>query len=332
MDFKSIQKEINERNFKPIYLLHGEEPFYIDLLTKSILKNALEEHERDFNQSIYYGKDSDVLNIISDAKSYPMMAERRLVLVKEAQDLKGIELLENYCINTNPTTVLVLAYKYKKFDSRKKLFKEIQKNGLVFESEKVKEYQLEAWINSYLKESGYGISQKATSLLVDFLGNDLQKITNELDKLFLLLQKGTTINEIHIEENIGISKDYNVFELVNAIATRDFLKSMKIINYFDHNPKSGSIIPVVSQLYTFFYRLMRIHFLPNKSPDYIVKDLKVHPFVAKELLRFTANFSPKIISVNISILHEYDLKAKGINNSSFSDGDLMKEMIFKLLN
>lgn len=331
MDHKSIIQDIQQKRFKPVYLLHGEEPYYIDLISSAIREHALEEHERDFNQIIVYGKDSDVLSIISEAKGYPMMAARRLVIVREAQDLKEIEKLEAYCGDPNPTTVFVLLYKYGKFDSRKKIFKEISKNGLVFLSDKVKDYQLADWINGYLRTTDYSITPKASALLADFLGNDLSKITNELDKLALLLQKGTTINEVHIEENIGISKDYNVFELVNAIGNRDVPKAMRIVNYFSHNPKSGPLVMVITNIFTFYARLMRIHFMPNKAGDYVASQLKVHPFVAKELIHASKIYPPKMISRNISYLHEFDLKSKGVNNATFSDGDLMKELVFKLM-
>lgn len=331
MDSKSIIQQVRNKDFKPLYLLHGEEPYYIDMVSRAIIENALEEHERDFNQTILYGKDADVLTIISEAKGYPMMAERRLVVIREAQDLKDIDRLEEYCKTPNPTTVLVLDYKYKKFDSRKKLIKEIAKNGVVFASDKVKDYQLIDWINNYLKSTEYAITPKASALLADFLGNDLSKITNELDKLSLLLQKGTTINEVHIEENIGISKDYNVFELVNAIAIRDVPKAMKIVNYFEHNPKSGPLVMIISNVFNFFSRLMRIHFLPNKSNEAVAQALKIHPYATRELIQATKIYPPKKISGNVSILHEYDLKSKGVNNSSFSEGDLLKELIYKLM-
>lgn len=331
MDYKSIIQDIQQKRFKPLYLLHGEEPYYIDLISKAIRENALEEHERDFNQIIVYGKDSDVLSIISEAKGYPMMAERRLVFVREAQELKDIEKLESYCSAPNASTVFVLAYKYGKLDSRKKLFKEITKNGLVFLSDKIKEYQLTDWINAYLRTTEYSITPKASALLADFLGNDLSKITNELDKLSLLLQKGTTINEVHIEENIGISKDYNVFELVNAMAIRDVPKALRIVNYFSHNPKSAPLVMLVSNLFNFYVRLMRIHFMPNKAGDYVAAQLRVHPFVAKELTQATKIYPPKMISRNIAFLYEYDLKSKGVNNATFSESDLMKELVFKLM-
>jgi DNA polymerase-3 subunit delta len=331
MDHTKIIQEIQRKQFKPVYLLHGEEPFYIDLISKAILENALEDHEKDFNQTILYGKDSDFLTIVAEAKGYPMMAERRVVFVREAQDLKTIDELENYCSNPNPTTILVLAYKYKKIDSRKKLVKEISKNGEIFLSEKVRDYQLVDWITNYLKTTEYSITPKASILLADFLGNDLSKITNELDKLALLLEKGTTINEVHIEENIGISKDYNVFEMSNAVSKWDFVKAMQIATYFDHNPKVAPLTVVVSSLFSLFSRMMRTHFLPNKTPEAAAQYFKVHPFVAKEMIQATKIYDPKKISRNISILHEYDLKSKGINNSSFTEGELMKELIYKLM-
>lgn len=331
MDFKALLKEIEQKKFQPIYLLHGEEPYYIDLLAKAIQENVLEEHERDFNQTIVYGKDADLPALATEAQGFPMMSERRLVIIREAQDLKDIDFLERYAAQPNPSTVFVLAYKYKKFDSRKKLFKDISKVGIAFLSEKIKDYKLTEWISSYLQTKNYSITPKAATLLADFLGNDLSKITNELDKLSMLIQAGTTINEIHIEENIGISKDYNVFELVNAVTTRDVPKAFRIVHYFEHNPKSASILVVIPNIFATFMRIMRIHFMDNKSPDAIAATLKIHPFATKELIQATKIYPPKKISSNVAILHEYDLKSKGIDNSSFTHGELLRELIYKLM-
>ena len=331
MDHIRIIKDIEAKKFEKIYFLHGEEAYYIDQITDAIIANALEESERDFNQSILYGKDSDALSIISEAKGYPMMAERRLVVLKEAQDFKGIEDLTPYFEDPSEQTIFVVNYKYKKYDSRKKSLKAAAKNGIVFKSDKVPEYKLSDWISSFVKTEGFGITPKASILIAEFLGNDLSKISNELDKLKILVEKGTTINEVHIEENIGISKDYNVFELVNAIAVRDITKANMIVDYFDHNPKATSIIVVVSNLFNHFSKLMRIHFLQNKSKEAIAASLKVHPFVASQLLNSTKIYNPKKIAANIAILHEYDLKSKGIKNSSFTHGQLMKELIYRLM-
>ncbi|MCH2224563.1 MAG: DNA polymerase III subunit delta [Crocinitomicaceae bacterium] len=331
MDHGLIIKDIKAKNFQKIYFLHGEEPFFIDLITNAIIENALEEHERDFNQTVLYGKDSDALSIMSEAKGYPMMAERRLVILKEAQDFRGIEDLTPYFESPSDQTIFVINYKYKKYDSRKKSIKTAAKNGLVFKSEKVKDYKLADWISSHVKSMGFGISQKATMLLAEFLGSDLSKIVNELEKLNILVEKGTTINEVHIEENIGISKDYNVFELINAIAIRDVTKANKIVDYFNHNPKATSIIMVISSMFNHFSRLMKIHFIPNKSRESIAGTLRVHPFVAGELLTSSKIYNPKKIAANIAVLHEYDLKSKGIGNTSFTHGQLMKELVYRLM-
>ena len=331
MDHKAIIRSIKERNFERIYFLHGEEPFYIDLITNAIIEYALEENEKDFNQSIFYGKDSDVQAIIADAKGFPMMASRRVVIIKEAQDLKKIEELESYFNNASDQTVFVVNYKYKKFDSRKKVFKAASKNGIVFQSAKIPEYKLLDWINMFVKEKGFAIKPKAAMLLMEFLGNDLSKISNELEKLEILIEKGITINEEHIEENIGISKDYNSFELVNAIGIRDVSKANKIVDYFNHNPKATPLIVVISNLFNHFQKLMKIHFLENKSREGLASVLRVPPFVVGELQKSARIYNPKKIAANIAILHEYDLKAKGIGNASAKDGELLKEMIYRLM-
>lgn len=332
MDHKLIIKDIKAKKIENIYFLHGEEPFFIDEITKAITENALEESERDFNQVIVYGKDVEPLSLLSELKNYPMMAARKLVILKEAQDFKLIDAIESYFEAPSDTTIFVVNYKYKAFDSRKKLLKAATKNGIVFKSDKVKDYQLNEWIQSYVKSEGFGISSKACMLLAEFLGNDLSRIVNEVDKLAILLEKGTTISDIHIEENIGISKDYNVFELTNALAVRDIPKAFKIVDYFDHNPKAADIIIVIATVFKFYMQLMRIHFLPNKSKEAVATALKVHPFVAGSLINASKVFNPKKIAVNIAIIHEYDLKSKGVGNTgAFSQGDLMKEMVYRLL-
>lgn len=332
MDYKAIIKDIKNKQFKPVYALHGEEPFFIDAISDAILENCLEEHERDFNQTVFYGRDTDPMTVASEAKGFPMMSERRLVMVREAQDMKDIYALESYCANPNPSTVLVLCHKYKALDGKRKMVKELSNTGLVFKSEKVRDYQLNDWIAGYVKGIGYDITSKAASLLNEFLGNDLGRIVNELEKLSIILEKGTRISDIHIEENIGISKDYNNFELTNAIAARDTLKVFQIAHYFERNPKDHSIIAIISSLFGFYSNLMRIHFLPNKSPDAVASALRVHPFVAKQLMQAANVYPPKVLANNVAVLHEYDLKAKGVGNASFSDGELMREMLFKLMN
>ena len=331
MDHKLLLKEIRNKKFEKIYFLHGEEPYFIDVLTKAIQDNALEESERDFNQSILYGKDAEVLSLISELKSYPMMAERRLVILKEAQYFKAIEQLESYLENPANSTIFVICYKYKTFDARKKTLKNALKNGVVFKSEKVKEYQLAEWIQQYIKTTGYELTSKACMLLIESLGNDLGRIVKELEKLAVLIEKGTIINENHIEENIGISKDYNVFELTNAVANKDNLKALKIVDYFEHNPKAADLVFVISNLFKFFSQIMRIHFLPNKSREAVAQALGVHPFVAGELTNAKNKYDPRKIAANIALIHEYDLKLKGVGNTSATQGELMREMVYQLI-
>lgn len=332
MDHKLIIKNMKQHQFEKIYFLHGEEPFFIDAITDAIVENAMDDSERDFNQTIVYGKECEAGAIIADAKSYPMMGERRLVIIKEAQEFKDIDLLESYFNNPVDTTIFVICYKHKKFDTRKKLIKVAAANGLVFLSEKVRDYKLVDWISSYAKEVGYQITPKAAMLLAEFLGTDISRVVNELDKLSILIEKGTAINEVHIEENIGISKDYNFFELANAFAERDYLKASKIVNYFEKNPKMGPLIPVISNLFGYHTKLMRIHFAKDKSPAALASVLGVAPFLVAQYTKAAKIYNPKKLAENIAILQEYDLKSKGIDNSSSTDGELMKEMVYRLMN
>ncbi len=334
MDHKLVIKSIKQKQFEKIYFLHGEEPYYIDLICDAIEENAIDESEKDFNQSIIYGKDVVIPQLISEVKSFPMMGEKRLVIVKEAQNIEkdDFELLASLFENPVDTTIFVICYKYKKYDSRTKLLKDAAKNGLVFVTEKLKDYKVVDWINKYVAESGYQISQKASMLLAENLGTDIGKIINELEKLQILVEKGTVINEVHVEENIGISKDYNFFELSNAFADRDQVKANKIVDYFDKNPKAGSIIPVIGNLYAYHIKLMRLHFSPDKSQASLASTLKLAPFVVAQYTKAAKIYPPKKLAENIAILQEYDLMSKGVNNYSMSSGDLMKEMMFRLMN
>lgn len=332
MDYKALLKDIKNGSFQPLYVLHGEEPYFIDVLSDAIIENAVDESEKDFNLAVYYGRDMDVMTLMSEARSFPFMGTRKVVVIREAQDLKDLYELEKLLPNLVETNILVLCHKYKALDGKRKFTKDLAKYGVNFKSEKVKDYNLTEWISTYVRSEGYEITSKAAALLGEFLGNDLSRIVNELDKLAIVLEKGTKISDVHIEENIGISKDYNVFELVNAIAVRDSLKAMQIADYFEKNPKDHSIIVVIPSVFKLFTNMMRVHFAPNKSPDAIASSVGLHPFVAKELVRNSPNYPPKILARNVEILHNYDLKAKGVGNSSTSDGQLLKEMLVQILN
>ncbi|AEA42529.1 DNA polymerase III subunit delta [Fluviicola taffensis] len=332
MDYKALLKDIKNGDFKPLYVLHGEEPYFIDVLSDALIEHAVDESEKDFNLAIYYGRDIDALTLMSEARSFPFMGTRKVVVVREAQDLKDIYELEKLLPNLVESNILVICHKYKALDGKRKFTKELVKYGVNFKSEKVKEYNLTEWISTYVRTEGYEVTSKAAALLGEFLGNDLSRIVNELDKLAIVLEKGTKISDVHIEENIGISKDYNVFELVNAIAIRDTLKAFQIADYFEKNPKDHSIIVVIPSVFKLFTNMMRVHFAPTKTPEAIASSVGLHPFVAKELIRNSPNYPPKILARNVEILHNYDLKAKGVGNSSTSDGQLLKEMLVQILN
>ncbi|MFZ9586052.1 MAG: DNA polymerase III subunit delta [Crocinitomicaceae bacterium] len=331
MDHKLVLKDIRNKKFEKMYFLHGEEAYFIDAICDALIEHALEDHERDFNQTILYGKDAEVLSLISELKAYPMMSERRLVVLKEAQSFKNLDDLEAYADQPSESTIFVVCHKYKTFDARKKVLKSFAKNGLVFKSDKVREYHLADWISNHVKTIGYSINSKASMLLAEFLGTDLGRIVKELEKLAILLPPGTTIDETHIELNIGISKDYNVFEFVNAISARNTEKAFKIIQYFEYNPKAADITVIISNLFKFFSQIMRIHFLPNKSHEAIAQAVGVPPFVAGELLKAKNQYDPRKIAAVIELLHRFDLKSKGVGNASASQGELLKELTYQIL-
>lgn len=331
MEAKDIIAQFKSKETKPVYFLHGDEPFYIDQISDAAIEHVLEESERDFNLTVVYGKDVDLNALQEQVKQFPMMAEKQLVILKEAQDIRDWAPLESYFESPVPTTVFVICHKYKKVDKRKKYFKTIQKNGVIFESNKIYENQVDGWIENHLKTKGYTITPKASILLIDFLGNSLGKIAQELDKLSIILEKGTEISEVHIEENIGISKDYNPFELSNAIAKRDILKSHKIIHYFDQNPKATHITVLIPTIFSFFERLMKAHFAGTNDPKQLQSKLGMNYYAAKEVIKAKTIYKPKKIAKNIALLHEYDLKSKGVKRGPGSDADLMRELVYQLM-
>lgn len=328
-----IVNEIKQGNIKPIYFFMGEEPYYIDKLTEYIEDNVLAEEDRGFNQMVLYGKDVSVEDVISNAKRYPMMADRQVVIVKEAQELsRTIEKLESYALNPQPTTVLVFAYKYKTLDKRKKITKVLEKAGLVYESKKLYENQVGDWIKRVLSGKGYTIEPKAAAMLVEFLGNDLSKISNELDKLAIILPKGSIITSKTIEDNIGISKDYNVFELRKAIGERDQLKAYKIADYFAQNPKDNPLVMTTGLVFGFFSQLLQYHGLKDKSPGNASKILKVNPYFLKDYDIALRNYPMKKVSAVVAALRDIDVKSKGVGANAISQADLLKEMLVKIFN
>ncbi|MFV0572599.1 MAG: DNA polymerase III subunit delta [Xanthomarina gelatinilytica] len=332
-EVKQIITDIKNRNLKPIYFLMGEEPYYIDNISKYIETQVLSEEEKGFNQMVLYGRDVSLEDVVGHAKRYPMMSEYQVVIVKEAQDLsRHIEKLVDYAENPQPTTILVFNYKYKTIDKRKKLYKTLKKSGVIFEGKKLYDNQVGDWIRRVLSGQNYTISPKAAQMLAEFLGTDLGKISNELEKLKIILPEGTQITPEHIEQNIGISKDYNNFELQKAVGARDFVKANQIIKYFGENPKDNPMVVTVSLLYSFFSKLLHLHGLNDKSPRSVTASLKINPYFANEYITAARNYPMKKVSAIIATLREFDVKSKGVGANAVSQGDLLKEMMVKIMN
>jgi DNA polymerase-3 subunit delta len=329
----NIVNDIKAGKIKPIYFLMGEEPYYIDRLSDYIEKNVLTEEEKGFNQTVLYGRDVSVDDIVSAAKRYPMMAERQVIIVKEAQDLvKSIDKFESYASDPMPTTVLVLCYKYKTLDKRKKVTKLFEKSGLVFESKKLYENQVGQWINRVLQAKKYSIEPKASAMLVEFLGTNLEKINNELEKLQIILPVGSTISANDIEENIGFSKDYNIFELRKAIGEKNQLKSYKIAQYFSENPKDHPMLMTTGMLFSFFVQLLQYHGLKDKNPKNVAAVLKVNPFFLKDYDIALRNYPMKKVSKIVTLLRDIDVKSKGVGSNSLPQHELLKEMLVGIFN
>ncbi len=330
-EVKHIVNQIKSGDIKPIYLLTGEEPYFIDFLSDYIEKNILSEDEKAFNQMVLYGRDVSIDDIVSHAKRYPMMADRQVIIVKEAQELaRTIDNLEAYCKNPQLTTLLVICYKYKKIDKRKSLYKTIKANGVILDEKKLYENKLAPWISKALASKGYQISPKAAEMLVEFLGNDLSKISNELDKLTQILKPEQLITPELIEQNIGISKDFNNFELQNAIGSKDINKAFRIINYFAQNPKDNPLVMTVALLYSFFSKLLKYHALPNKNTA--AKELGLNPYFVKDYQMAASNYPMKKVSGILAALRQTDMKSKGVGAAGVSDGDLLKELLVEIFN
>ncbi|HLV39709.1 DNA polymerase III subunit delta [Xanthomarina sp.] len=331
-EVKQIITDIKNRKFRPIYFLMGEEAYYIDNISKYIENNVLSEEEKGFNQMVLYGRDVNIDDIVGHAKRYPMMAEHQVIIIKEAQDLsRSIENLVAYAEQPQPTTILVFNYKYKTLDKRKKLYKSLSKSGVVFESKKLYEDKIPDWIRRVLSGQNYTILPKAAIMLSEFLGTDLSKIANELDKLKIVLPEGTQITPEHIEQNIGISKDYNNFELQNAVGAKDVFKAHQIVKYFGENPKDNPMVLTVALLYNFFSKLLYLHGLADKSPRSVTSALKINPFFTNQYILAARNYPMRDVSSVIATLREFDVKSKGVGSNAVKQGDLLKEMMVRIM-
>ena len=332
MNYKEIISSISNKELEPVYFLMGNEPYYIDKLANAFAKNILSDEEKELNQVVLYGsKDIKTAQIIAEAKQFPFGADKRVVIIKEAQHLKDIEVLDSYLDNVQTSTLLIICYKGKSVDKRKKFGKTLASRCVVFESKKLYDNQIPSWILEYVKERGFLIDNSATAVLSEYLGVDLSKITNELDKLMLVVKKGEQITTKLIEYHIGISKDYNVFELQNALGKKDILKANRIINHFAANPKDHHIVPVLSALFSYFQKIMVYHFLDDKSPKSAASALKVNPFFITQYQTASRNYNTQQLFNIFKYLKDYDLRSKGVNNKNTTQSGLLKELTFKIL-
>ena len=331
--YEVIARDLKNRIYKPVYYLMGEESYYIDKISEYIAQTVLTDEEKEFNLTVVYGSDTDVATIINAAKRYPMMAERQVVIVKEAQQLKNIEELVYYVQKPLQSTILVLCHKNGTIDRRKKLAAEVEKVGVLFESKKLKESQLPGFITTYLKRKSVDIEPKASEMMAEYVGTDLNRMASELDKLVITLPKGVTrVSPEQIEQNIGISKDYNTYELRSALVLKDVLKANKIIKYFEENPKTNPIQMTLSVLFGFFSNLMLAYYAPEKTEQGIAAQLGLRsPWQAREYMTAMRQYSGVKVMQIIGEIRYCDARSKGVGNSSLSDGDLLRELIYVIL-
>ncbi|WP_185123722.1 DNA polymerase III subunit delta [Reichenbachiella sp. 5M10] len=335
--YQEILSNLKAGQYAPVYFLQGEETYFIDQIVDYIEEHAVEESMKGFNQVIVYGKDADIPTIINHAKGFPMMSDRKVVIIKEAQELAGFDkelgekYFTNYLENPQPSTILVFAYKYKSLDKRKKLSKLFVKHAVVMSSAKMYDNQLPTWIEGYVKDKGKKIDQKALFLITENIGNNLTRISNEIDKMLINISGVDLITSDHVYKNIGISKEYNVFELQKALSYRNVMKANEIIHYFKSDPKSNPLIPIIANIFAFYNKILLIHHSKNKSDQYLASLLGVHPFFVKEYIMAAKNYPLSKVIDNIRYIKIADMKSKGIDYPPQSEGEIMKELVFTLL-
>ena len=331
MTYEQILSDIKNKIYHPVYFLMGEEPYFIDSISDAIESTVLDEADKAFNQIILYGKDVNVHDIVTQARNFPMMGNYLVIIVKEAQDVKNIESMEPFLEMIPETTILVLNYKYKKLDKRLKFAKTLDKDYVLFESKKLYDRDIPKWIVNFLGTKNYKISQKACQMLADYLGTDLLKVRNELEKLMVAVPQKKEIDDFDVEYNIGISKDFNIFELQKAISYGDFPKAVQIINYFGDNTKENPLIATVIMLYAYYCKLLKLHYATDKSKNNIAAVLGVSPFFVEDYFEAARRYNIKKCVENIAVLREFDLKSKGYNVGDVEQKDLYREMIYKLM-
>lgn len=334
---ESVLKDLKSKKYAPVYFLQGDETYYIDMISGYIEKHVLTEGEKGFNQTILYGRDVAMNVVLTNARRFPMMSEKQVVIVKEAQAITDInkeagqKLLTDYIQNPVPSTILVFCHKNKTLDKRKSLGKLIEKHAVAITTKKLYDNQVPAWVESYLKSKGFGANAKAVQMLADSIGNDLERLANEIDKMLINFKEKVQIDEAIVQRYVGISKDYNVFELQKALMTKDVIKANKIVNYFEANAKKNPIIPIVAILFSFYSKLLMAFHAKDKSERNLASVLKVSPYFVKDYIYAMKNYSPGQIVNNIHHIKQADLKSKGVDNISATDGQILKELVFKLL-
>lgn len=332
--FQTIMQDLKNRSFAPFYLLMGDESYYIDSISDYIASHVLSPEECDFNQTICFGSDVTAVQVADMARRYPMMAEYQVIIVKEAQNIRSLEALEKYLKNPVKSTILVWCHKNGKIDARKKVIGVAQSVGVVFESKKLRDYQLPDFIQNYLKPKKISIDPKSCQMIADYIGADLSRIVSELDKILIYLpEDDRRITPEVVEKEVGVSKDFNTFELRNAIVSKDVFKANQIIKYFDNNPKAGSLYSFLPLLFSFFQNLMIVHYTPNKSSEQDIAralDLK-SAWGSKDFITGLRNYSARKTMEIISKIREVDGKSKGLDNPNTGAGELMKELIFFIL-
>jgi DNA polymerase-3 subunit delta len=332
MTYEQLIGDLKNKVYKPIYFLFGEEPYYLDLINSYITSQVLTEAEQSFNQTILYGKDTEAGQLSDLARRFPMMASHQVVVLKEAQEMKSFGELLPYVENPQPSTLLVISYKYKKPDKRQKIFKVLEKQAVWYESKKLYDNQVPGWIAGYASNKKYRMEPKAAALLAEFLGSDLSKIVNEVEKLMVAIgNTEETITPALVEKHIGFSKDFNQFELQDALGRRDVVKANRIINYFAENEKKYPFPLTIISLYYFFSKLLLLHYTKDKSRQNLASTLKVNPFFIKDYEAASRRYTASALVKIISLLRLYDMRSKGYEGNSTPSGELTRELIFKIL-
>jgi DNA polymerase-3 subunit delta len=332
MEYEQILDNLKKKIYHPVYFLSGEEPYFIDLISDYIEANVLPPEQKGFNQSVFYGKDTDIMTVLETCRRYPMMADHQVIIVKEAQAWKDLSPLARYLKAPSKTTILVIGYKNKLPDKLPAAIAEIGKSSIYLDTKKLRDYQVSGWIEKYLKNKGYSITPQASQMMTDFLGNDLSKIVNELKKLFIVLDPGAKITPDDIEKNIGFSKEFNLWELGDALGVRDVLKANRIIAHFGSSQGAVTFPALTGFLFNYFVKLFEFHFMPDKSEKAVANAWKIHPFIAKSYVEAAKRYSKTRLFEIIGIIREYDMKSKGLGSApGVSPGDLMKEMVYKIL-